>query len=539
MRYLFLSLLLFSLSFGVGGELYKKHCASCHGEDRLGKSAPPLFPPFFIPKSDEKIYHVIKKGTAGMPSFEHLRDEEIRSIVEFIKKPIDEEKIAWGVEKIRESKEVSDLQSIKIRRLKDYTVLVERGKNLLWVMEGDEILTKVPFSDIHGGIKFSKEGEIYIPSRSGWVGKYSPKDGKLKKVRVCIYLRNIALSEDILVASCWLPTSLVLLDRDLNPIQIKEVEGRINAVYELNTRKEFIFTFRDKPYVGFLKKEGYQITYKNLDALLEDFTLDPLEEYLIGTIKEGLRIYSLKDLRLVKSLNIPGLPHLASSYFWYSKGDFYFATPIIKKPILSIWKAYSWEHVKDIPLEGVGFLARSNYGTPYLWVDESSDSIALVDKRSLDVKRIKPSEGKKALHTEFSGDGRLAYVSLYEGEGFLVVYDGVTLKKLREYPASFPAGKYNFFNKSRSFDSAQLGYQVFMEKCWGCHHTTEQAFGPPLKWSVRNRDVSLVMAQILDPQNTYRLLGYSRNAMPKIKLKEEELKALISFMEALKDGWMD
>jgi len=47
------------------------------------------------------------------------------------------------------------------------------------------------------------------------------------------------------------------------------------------------------------------------------------------------------------------------------------------------------------------------------------------------------------------------------------------------------------------------------------------------------------MAQILDPKSTYKLLGYSRNAMPRIELKEEELKALISFMEALKNGWMD
>ncbi|MFN3813849.1 MAG: cytochrome D1 domain-containing protein [Aquificaceae bacterium] len=538
MRYLLFAFILLSLSFG-GEELYKRHCSSCHGEDRLGKSAPPLLPPFFISKSDDYLYQVIKKGTVGMPSFGYLRDEEIKAILEFIKRPVDEEKITWGVEKIRESKETLKLQSIKVRRLWDYTVVVERGKSLLWIMEGDEVLAKIPFSDIHGGIKFSKEGDVYIPSRSGWIGKYSPKEGKLEKVRACIYLRNIALSENLLVASCWLPSSLVLFDKDLNLIQIKKVEGRINAVYELNTKKEFIFTFRDKPYVGFLREKDYQIVYKNLDTFLEDFTLDPLEEYLIGTSKEGLRIYSLKDLKLVKSLNIHGLPHLASSHFWYSKGDFYFATPIIRKPLISIWKAYTWEHVKDISLEGLGFLARSNYGTPYLWVDESSDSIALVDKRSFDVKRIKPLEGKKAVHTELSGNGKLAYVSLYEEEGCLVIYDGVSLKKLKEYPASLPAGKYNFVNKSRRFDAAQLGYQVFMEKCWGCHHTTRQAFGPSLRSSIQNRDKALIIAQILDPENAYRLLGYTRNAMPRINLRDEELKALINFMEVLKDGWMD
>ena len=35
---------------------------------------------------------------------------------------------------------------------------------------------------------------------------------------------------------------------------------------------------------------------------MEDFTIDPLEEYLIGSTREGLRIYSLKDLKLEKEL---------------------------------------------------------------------------------------------------------------------------------------------------------------------------------------------------------------------------------------------
>ncbi len=535
-----LSMIFFSLSFG-GEELYKKYCSSCHGENRLGKSAPPLFPHFLMSKSDEHLYQVIREGTVGMPSFEHLKDDEVKAIVEFIKKPIDEKELSWEDKNIKESEEVLNLQKIKVKDLKDYTLAVERGKNLLWVMEGDKVLTRFFFSGVHGGIKFSKDGDAYIPSRSGYIGKYSPQDGKLKKVRACIYLRNIALSfdEGLVVASCWLPPSLVLFDKDLNLLDIKRVEGKVNAVYELHTKKGFIFTFRERPYVGLLDVKNHKIIYKELDTTLEDFTLDPLEEYLIGTAKEGLRIYSLENLRLIKVLRTPGLPHLASAYFWYSGGIFYFATPVIKKPVLSVWKAYDWKHIKDVSLDGDGFLARSNYGTPYIWVDESSDALVLLDKRSLDIKRVTPLVGKRVTHTELSGNGRLAYVSLYDKDGALVVYDGVTLKKLKEYPASFPAGKYNFFNKSRSFDPAQLGYQVFMEKCWGCHHTTEQAFGPPLKWSAQKRDKALIIAQILDPENTHKLLGYSENAMPRIDLKEEELKALISFMEALKDGWMD
>lgn len=536
MKYLLLPLLLFSLSFGVGEGLYKKYCSSCHGEDRLGSGAPPLFPPLFLPRSDERVYEVIKKGTVGMPSFEYLKEDEIKAIVEFIKRPVDESRLRWDKENIEKSKSLSYTEKVRINNLKDITVMVERGKGLLWLMEGLEALHKVPVPYVHGGIKFSKDGDIYVPSRSGWISKYSPEKGEIRRVRACIYLRNIALSSDgeVLVASCWLPSSLVFLDKDLRLIEIKEMEGRVNAVYELRGGG-FVFTFKDRPYVGFLDKKA-EITYKRLDKSLEDFTIDPFEEYLIGSGREGIRIYSLKDLKLVKELKALGLPHLASSYFWYSKGEFYFATPLLGKPLLSIWKAYQWEHVKDIPLKGFGFLARSNYRTPYIWVDESSDTFALLDKRSLEPIRIRPVEGKRATHTEFSSDGKLAYLSL---EDALIIYDGVSLKKLKEYPAHSPAGKYNFFNKSRTFEPAQLGYQVFMEKCWGCHHTTQQAFGPPLKWSAQRRDKATIMAHILDPASTYKLLGYTRNAMPPIELKEEELKALISFVEALKDGWMD
>jgi mono/diheme cytochrome c family protein len=543
MKSFLLSMVFCSLPLAGGVELYQKYCSSCHGEDRLGKVAPPLFslPPFFNLKEDEKLYQAIREGTTGMPAFRDLKEEDIRAIVEFIKRPIEKEKLRWNKDKIEESKGKIELEKISIMNLKDYTLVVERGKNLVWVMEGERVLTKFPFVNMHGGIKFSPKGEAYIPSRDGWIGKYSFSEGKLEKVRACIYLRNIALSPDgnLLVAACWIPSQLVLFDRELKHVKSIELEGRVNAVYELYGRNSFAFTFRDKPLVGFLDYQRLSVSYADIDSPLEDFTIDPFEEYLIGSTKDGLKVYSLRELKPLRELKTAGLPHLASAYFWYSGGKFYFATPIRKRPTLSLWRAYSWEHVKDIPLAGEGFLARSNYGTPFVWVDNSSDSMLLFDKREFNASSLKVIDGKRAVHTEFTGDGRIAYVSVYEKDGALVLYDGVSLKKLAEYPASLPAGKYNFVNKSKRFEPAQLGYQVFMEKCWGCHHTTREAFGPPLRWSVQNREISLIMAQILDPQNTHKLLGYSRSAMPKIELKEEEMKALIKFMEALKDGWMD
>ncbi len=549
--------------------LYKLYCSSCHGANRLGWSAPPLIPHPLIPqflKTDKELWRIIKEGSRNMPAFPHLTDEEIKSLIEFIKSPAD--KIEWSEKDIRKSRSSSKLEKVNIENVKDITLVVERGENSIWIMENDKVLSKFPFPhNIHGGIKFSKDGKrAYIPSREGWIGLINIDSGDLKKIKACIYLRNIALSPDgkILVASCWLPTSLVIFDGNLNFIKTLPIEGKISAVYELWTKHLFLFTIIDKPVLGMMDKD-LKVKYIDSEIPLREFAIDPLEKYLIGGTESELVIYNLQDMS-IKRIKSDGIPHLASAYFWYSKGDFYFITPILNKHYASIWKAYKWEHVKDIPLGGQGFLARSNYKTPYIWIDTNSDTMLLVDKRTFEVRWLKLHESngsngkffnrKKATHVEFSEDGNKAYVSIYREkenekwreqnrsekvdeseklEGEIAIYDAVSLTKLNSIPANLPAGKYNFFNKLRYYDGYGLGYQVFMEKCRGCHDIDREAFGPPLKQSAKKRNIDILLSQISNPEKTYKILGYEKNSMPKIPLSDEELLAIKRFLEVLKN----
>jgi len=155
----------FTVEVHASASLYNLYCAVCHGADRLGHGAPPLIP-FFLEKSDEKLYRIIKEGSRNMPAFPHLKDEEIRSLISFIRSPVD--KIEWSEEKIKNSKTELKVEQIKVTNVKDLTFVVERGNSSLWLMEKDRVLAKIPFSNIHGGIKFSSDGEsAYIPSRDG------------------------------------------------------------------------------------------------------------------------------------------------------------------------------------------------------------------------------------------------------------------------------------------------------------------------------------------------------------------------------------
>jgi mono/diheme cytochrome c family protein len=528
-------LLLLSSLWG-GEKLYMNHCSSCHGDDRSGKTAPPLFPPFLDRYSDAELEKMVKEGLPAtqMPSYRDLKDEDIKKIVSFMRKPA---VVGWEEEDIRKALILNGKEGkpLKLQKIEDMIAVVERGKNRVWVMEGEEVLDDFEFRNVHGGVKFSMDGKMFfVPARDGWIGRYDIRDGRFYgKVRTCIYLRNIALSRDgrFLIVSCWLPQNITVLDSlTLKPLKVFSVEGKVSAIYELHDDRA-VFTFRDKPLIGVLNTRSLKIDYIKIDEPVEDFFIDPSDRFIVGSSRNRklLRVFDLDKGRMVFDHPIESMPHLFSASFWYHRGDFYFATPHIKRGYISVWKMYEWDFVKKIETGGEGFLIRTNPGTPYLWLDNGSDRVVLINKKGLSVETLTPTAGKKAIHTEFSGDGRIAYVSVYDKDGEIVLYDSSTLKEIKRIKADLPVGKYNFVNKSRWFEPAMLGREVYMEKCWGCHHPTREAFGPSFKQITEKRDEAFIRAYVADPSGAYSSAGY-KSYMPKIGLKEEEVGFLLYFM---------
>ncbi len=78
------------------------------------------------------------------------------------------------------------------------------------------------------------------------------------------------------------------------------------------------------------------------------------------------------------------------------------------------------------------------------------------------------------------------------------------------------------------------GKKVFETYCWGCHHQTAVAFGPPFEQIASQRDAATIRAMISDPKSVSRALGYRRNAMPKLTLTEEELQAITAYILSYK-----
>lgn len=71
----------------AGGKLYKRECASCHGDSREGIGhAPPLDSLLVRKAPPGAIYRVLRDGAVfhGMPSFSHLPGEQRWQIVTYL-----------------------------------------------------------------------------------------------------------------------------------------------------------------------------------------------------------------------------------------------------------------------------------------------------------------------------------------------------------------------------------------------------------------------------------------------------------------------
>ena len=78
------------------------------------------------------------------------------------------------------------------------------------------------------------------------------------------------------------------------------------------------------------------------------------------------------------------------------------------------------------------------------------------------------------------------------------------------------------------------GKKVFETYCWGCHHQSAVAFGPPFSEIASKRSASEIRAMIADPQNVSKVFGYKRNAMPSFNLSEQELKEITEYILSFK-----
>ena len=481
-------------------KLYAEHCAACHGADRLGAIGPALLPENLARLRRPEAVQVILQGRPAtqMPGLsDRLGAEEARALAEYIYTPLSDIP-QWGEAQIRASRiEHAKTGSLPRRPVHkadplNLFVVVETGDHHVTILDGDRLAPLHRFPSrfaLHGGPKFTPDGRyVFFASRDGWISKFDLYSLKtVAEIRAGINTRNVAVSGDgrWVMAANYLPHSLTLLDADLNLIKVLEArdrEGkktsRVSAVYDAAPRKSFVAALKDIPEVwevsydekaepipvdlihDFRYGEGSFIPGRFnprrsvLDDYLDDFFFTPDYSALMATSRDGGKgqVVNLDVRRKIASIDIPGMPHLASGITWRHRGRTVMATPNLREGVVTVIDIKDWRTVKEIRTLGPGFFMRSHENTRYAWVDAMmsprKDTLQVIDKQTLEVAaELRPAPGKTLAHVEFTRDGRYALASLWEMDGALIVFDAESLKEIKRIAMKKPSGKYNVYNK--------------------------------------------------------------------------------------------
>ena len=483
-------------------EIYQEHCASCHGAERLGGMGPALLPGNLGRLKKKQAASIISGGLPAtqMPGFaDEISPEQINQLVELVYSP-PKQVPKWGIDKINESHTVFIAEDklpkspIHNADLLNLFVVVESGDHHVTILDGDKFEPLARFEShyaLHGGAKFSPDGRfVYFGSRDGWVTRHDLYNFEtIVETRVGINLRNIAVSSDgrFVMAANYLPNTLVLMNaKDLSVIKIFDIvdddgkSSRASAVYNAPPRESFLIALKDIPEIWEIPymdnpkpvAKGLVHNYKpgqlegefdfgpfpvrriKLDDYLDDFFFDQEYRTAYGAARNAKmgQVVNLNVGRKVGDLELSSMPHLGSGITFEYKGRQVLATPHLSEGAVSVIDMQSFKTIKRIETMGPGFFMRGHENSPYAWVDvffgPNKDVLHVIDMRTLEiVKTINPAPGKTNAHVEFDRDGSHALVSVWEMDGWVVVYDAITLEEVKRIPMKKPVGKYNVFNK--------------------------------------------------------------------------------------------
>ena len=460
---------------------YLDSCAGCHGTDRRGATGPALLPER-LSQPDEYYLDVIangKPGTVMPPWNEQLSDEDIDTLVEYIRSETGEGPPAWTFEDVQASHEIliaeADLPSDPTHGadVENLMLVTEREAQAIAVIDGDthQFIAKVPASYRAHGYTFSPTSDrwAYNMGRDGWVFKidlYTLEP--VAKVRIGLDSRALAISDDgrTLIAGNYVPTTAVILDADtLEPLKVFQataadpegqiVESRIATI--LDTSPDLV-----GPYFLVALKEAGQVwridwsdpelpvtSVSNVGHILHDGFLSPDNRsfYLAAQTDDWMAVIDVETMTIIERIQTGITPHPGSGATWEADGVEYGATVHAGEGLVSIWDLATNEIVGRVETAGAGLFIRASDHSPYVWADsvfaEAPHSITVFEKTPPFAVVGTIDDGERTLHPEFTDDGAYVYVSDWDAD-MVRVYDATTLDLVAEIPdITTPTGIFN------------------------------------------------------------------------------------------------
>ena len=289
--------------------------------------------------------------------------------------------------------------------------------------------------------------------------------------------------DQYIIEGCYWPPQYVVFDgQTLEPLVVHDIlspdingkeleEVRVAAIVASHFDPVWVMGLKESGYVGIVdySQPDFPLVKKiPADLFLHDGGWDHTGRYFItaANAQNKLMVIDVKTQELVAGIETGDTPHPGRGANWEDpEFGWVYATTHIGEGKLTIIGAdpegspeYAWKVVREIELPGTGSLfLKTHPNSPWVWMDtplsnvveETHQACVYSKERMVLEKCFQVADHGRVVHFEYNKEGDEVWVSVWDKEGEIVIYDDATLTEKQRITGDWlvtPTGKFNVFN---------------------------------------------------------------------------------------------
>jgi len=486
-------------------QIYFNTCAGCHGALRKGATGPNIEPKRTAELGAGAIESSLTRGLpGGMPAFGRegvLSAQEIKLMAAYVlqpapqppPRPLEEIKASWKlVVPVANRPKAPQTK----RDWQNYFGVILRDAGKVAIIDG---ASKERVGLIDTGfavhiLRSSSTGRyFYAVGRDGRVTMIDlwPETPTLvAQVQGCSDARSVDSSkykgyeDKLVIEGCYWPLQYVVMDgQTLEPKAVVDVktpaydtkeqleEVRVASIVASPFAPQWVVSLKESGHVAIVdySKPGFPIVKKiPAERFLHDGGWDHTKRYFMvaANMRNQMVVVDAKSQKMVTKFDTGVRPHPGRGANWLDpEFGWVNGTPHIGEGKLVVYGAdpvnkpqHAWKVVREVKLPGTGGLfIKTHTRSPWVWLDsplsndpKSTRQVCAYSKKEGKIEKCwSVSERGRAVHFEYDKSGSEVWVSVWDKQGELIVYDDKTLEEKTRIKGDWlvtPTGKFNVYN---------------------------------------------------------------------------------------------
>lgn len=491
--------------FEMAQGIFFNRCAGCHGALRVGATGPNIEPERTTQIGSAALQATLTHGLpGGMPAWGDagiLNEDEINIMARYVQmdppsppaRPLSMIRDSWNLVVPVADRPTSPQTS---RNWENFMGVILRDAGQVAIIDGDtkELVTTLRTGFAVHILRSSSTGRyFYAVGRDGRVtliDLWTEEPTMVAQAQGCTDARSVdgskyeGYEDRYLIEGCYWPAQYVVFDGlTLEPLSVGSVEGstydtnepltevRVAAIVASHFDPVWVLGLKESGHVGIVdySQDGFPMVSRiPAERFLHDGGWDHTGRYFLiaANQRNKMAVIDVRNQELVTTFDVGNVPHPGRGANWEDpEYGWVNATVHIGQGLLSVYGAdpvnrpdVAWQVVREIELSGTGSLfLKTHPNSPWVWTDRPMNNdpagtreTCVVSKATGEMERCwSIGDHGAAVHFEYNRAGDEVWVSLWDKQGELVIYDDATLTEKARITGDWlvtPTGKFNVYN---------------------------------------------------------------------------------------------